>query len=65
MELSGDKKLKKGEWRVWSETDPRWEATGNNPSSREAQKEGQEAVEKLKQELGDPPEDVLWVHKVN
>lgn len=64
MELSGDRQMSRGDWRIWSELDPRWEATGNNQSSQEAQKEAQKAFEKLKQRLGDPPQDMLWMHRL-
>lgn len=53
--------LKQGTWNLSSESDPRWNCSGRGLVGMFTMpNEMLEAIERLKKELGVPPEDLAW-----
>lgn len=61
LEVAG---MHRGDWFLWSDVDPRWFANGIcTEGPQTAERACRQALERLKETLGDPPEDVTWVYK--
>ena len=54
--------IRKGSWWISCKSDPRWKATGtsNFVGGFEMPHECKEAMEALKKQFGDPPDDAEW-----
>jgi hypothetical protein len=59
------KKPFRGKWVMWSEKDPRWDAEGTSEIGGDRRPEEVNAkIEELKQQFGNPPDDLNWTYQL-